>query len=1639
MKKYILILKKHWVSLLFVTLTITNGSLSAQNPEFTTQGTDFWVTFGQNMRVENPDGDMGASHPYEALNLQIRIAAVETTQVSFIFTNDPSYNTTVTVQAGTIHTKALSSGEKHAAYLPRPSSVALNTPYSNKNSKSIRIISDKPISVYALTDASGTTDATNVFPAEILGTAYYHLSYKADQTASTPTYSYTCFDGYAVIATKNNTIIYENNVQKAVLQEGQVYYSYSAAAGEFTGRYITSTHPIAYYVINTGTRIPNSNTAATECLYQLLGPLNGWGTKFMVPVTKRGKERIRIMASQNGTKITIPQASGYSVKGSSGGASLSNINAGNYVELEITDRNTGLYFSANNPVQVCSYMMGATAFPGEGALGDQGDPSMVLIPPIEQSVPSSTISRFYIYPGATPITHHALIVTRTDTRDQTTMAIGTGADQPLSGGTWSTNTASGYSFYSLELTQDRAYTFTNPSGLTIMGYAYGSSKSYYYLAGAAARNLNPHFRVNDEHYQNLQNKIFCTTDIAIEAAIYSQAAASNSLKWFIDNDPTPVFVDQTTWNVSDLGLAPGDHTILMEVLNLNNRKDSCIYHFTLIDPVTITGNNELCTGNNYPFTGTPAGGQWTTSNVNIASVDQTGLVRGIRGGTADITYRHTDECFFTKTITVYEEPRITVQQGQRVCLGIAIRLNATPAGGNWISSDPSVATVDGNGVVTSIIPGNVSFTYTLNGCSSTTSVFEIVEDCPPYEVWNWEDFKLAIDAVNSGICTTINLMQNIGFNTQNSGNGIGTGPNGEDCPHTEPAKKIGNYYYDRPAGGFFEMWPGREGWKCTRIIADSLFFEGNGNTIDGLYFVGDDYEVQPSLFGEVRYAEFKNLSIKTTGDGFQYGQHGYNTGGFVADALDVVSFVNCAFDGRVYSMSATQAGGFVGNARKHITIKNCSTSGKVELRYGNSLGVGGFVGNVRDGITIEGSVSNITLSTGSFIGGFVGTANNDIRISNSVSNATIEGRTNWQPGWFVGSTWGYVDDYVGGTIGGIIGALYTDRQTSQNNGSSITGTSMTGTLISNDTTYKRKPYYFKDFAGGAIGFIGSKYDTSTYHNTASILIDTFAMKGHINAPESFYVGGLIGGINLTDQGNVTVRASYASDNIIAQKKAGGLIGLVEGEGNTYITESYFRGNVSSDSSAGLVAILRQTNGNHNLLSIENSYVAGSVFGNDVAGFIYNTQGNLLIDNSFGAINLTLPVDSFTGKGILLGIAGPYNIAIQEVFYDRNLAQDVPHIIENNSGTLTDMAQARSTFDMPLRSTYPGNWFSAGPWTIINEQTYPYLKWQVRSALTEPENNYAMKSTEFSVENSGIWTEFTRAGILPDSGDYLFRFTMDTGNHAEEAFFPYIGEKITFISNDTTVNVNGLNAQDTIVACGVSQSGIIGIYFKGYALFGTVYPFVYTQNPDLDTLFPISVRLYAVPSEDSGDPLGDIINGEPLYTSSTIYYDGTIFVEGTPKNPRSSILTDNPGLPISWNMIGKTQGSVDNELLTENDNIPSSPIGLYNFNHVDSGSYVLAISRPGFLPRFAKITIDRNGTLGHRELLPGDVNGDFSIDFFDVSAIHAKFSEYPNSEYKALFDLNGDGKVDQDDVTLLLFYISADIEMYRETMEWLMEY
>jgi uncharacterized protein YjdB len=149
-------------------------------------------------------------------------------------------------------------------------------------------------------------------------------------------------------------------------------------------------------------------------------------------------------------------------------------------------------------------------------------------------------------------------------------------------------------------------------------------------------------------------------------------------------------------------------------------------------PASITGLSKVCEGSNITLADATTGGIWISTHTDIATIGFTsGVLTGVSGtagtpaGIDVITYAiAATGCVATKTVTVNVTPPAIVGTNY-ICQGSTVTYTDAMAGGTWISSIPSVATIGSlTGVAVPVSLGTTVISYTLlsTGCTAIKQV-----------------------------------------------------------------------------------------------------------------------------------------------------------------------------------------------------------------------------------------------------------------------------------------------------------------------------------------------------------------------------------------------------------------------------------------------------------------------------------------------------------------------------------------------------------------------------------------------------------------------------------------------------------------------------------------------------------------------------------------------------------------------------------------------------------------------------------------------------------------------------------------------------------------------------------------------------
>lgn len=215
------------------------------------------------------------------------------------------------------------------------------------------------------------------------------------------------------------------------------------------------------------------------------------------------------------------------------------------------------------------------------------------------------------------------------------------------------------------------------------------------------------------------------------AQLTGSGVPASSLPWTSSNTAVAT--------VSNTGLVTAKAVGSVTITYKNSNNCAVTSTFTVNALPTIAGTLSVCTNSTSQLIGSGTSSSslpWASSNPSIATVNSSGLVNALTAGTTAISYTNSDGCTVNVTFTVNNLPTITgLSKG---CIGTTTQLSASGTASTsspWISSNPSIATVNDTGLVSSIATGTTTIKYkNSNGC--TVDFLFSVNELPKLMVTN---------------------------------------------------------------------------------------------------------------------------------------------------------------------------------------------------------------------------------------------------------------------------------------------------------------------------------------------------------------------------------------------------------------------------------------------------------------------------------------------------------------------------------------------------------------------------------------------------------------------------------------------------------------------------------------------------------------------------------------------------------------------------------------------------------------------------------------------------------------------------------------------------------------------------------------
>ena len=556
---------------LFVILSLLGCLLATplRAAEASTEGTEFWLTFMSNLKWQASDN---------TLQLKLIVSSRYTTSVT-VSNPNTSWSTSVNVAANGISEISI------------PVAQAYTTLTETAAKTGLRVVSSKPISLYASNYADASYDATNVLPLPALTGNYIIQTYESNLFFDDIHYA----KEFVIVATDNCTVEItphartttgrlRNSTFSVSLKKGEVYQVMSTDENnDLSGTVIRASRPVAVFSGHQCATVPTDNEWCDHIVEQSM-PVSQWGKRFPVTASMiQETNRVLVTAVSANTEVSV------------NGSIVTTLGALETYEYPLSASQQSCFIETSSPAACYLYL--------EGGMSNNrwGDPSSVYISPMEQMIQLMTFSTFQ-----TPRSqyHYVNIVTTADGRESIRMDGKSirSSFTPLTGNP-------DLMFARIKIEHGTHTIQTDVDGCTAWVYGMGDGESYAYTACSATNALDAQIMVDGRSGAQTEMEEFCynhiftftpQVNIPYSTAVWDYGDGSGK---------------GNGSNVTHQYTKAGDYTVTMTVSNsseeqtvttvlhlVSTRKDT-VYATICKGDTYIFNDNEYTTTGIYPVTG----------------------------------------------------------------------------------------------------------------------------------------------------------------------------------------------------------------------------------------------------------------------------------------------------------------------------------------------------------------------------------------------------------------------------------------------------------------------------------------------------------------------------------------------------------------------------------------------------------------------------------------------------------------------------------------------------------------------------------------------------------------------------------------------------------------------------------------------------------------------------------------------------------------------------------------------------------------------------------------------------------------------------------------------------------------------------
>ncbi len=464
---------------LFLLLLLMTAAVMSFAQDFSNKGKDFWLGYGYHVRYVT-NGNNGVNGQEMVLYFATENIPNKLTDIRIEIPALGYVENISNVAPGTI---------VFSSPLPKSGGQDARLTGEGLFNSGIHVTSSRPVVAYAHIFNGNVSGATLLFPTNTLGKEYYSMNYTQVSNEA----SSNCFFFVVATDTGSTTVEITPSAQTlshaagvpftVTLNQGEIYNVMGALTGgnqgNFTGADLTGSKiqsitnggigckKIAVFSGSGKIKIScNANSNSSDNLFAQAFPKTAWGKKFLtVPTQRMPNNYYRIGVSSPSTVVKV------------NGVVQSALNGNFYYDLPLS--NQPQVIEGDQPIMVAQYITTANTC-GNNAIGGNGDPEMIYLSPIEQTIDEVIL---YSTTNAAISEHWVNVIIKSAAVPSFSI---TGAL-----GTYSFLTHprdASYSYAQIRVNAG-SHTLSADSGFNAIAYGYGNAESYGYNAGTNLKDL----------------------------------------------------------------------------------------------------------------------------------------------------------------------------------------------------------------------------------------------------------------------------------------------------------------------------------------------------------------------------------------------------------------------------------------------------------------------------------------------------------------------------------------------------------------------------------------------------------------------------------------------------------------------------------------------------------------------------------------------------------------------------------------------------------------------------------------------------------------------------------------------------------------------------------------------------------------------------------------------------------------------------------------------------------------------------------------------------------------------------------------------------------------------------------------------